>query len=878
MNEDRRRQLDELFQTALELPLEDRPAFLDKNCPNDDELRAELESLLSAHNAATDFIEDSASDAAAALFAEIRPKQVGQYKIEKLLGAGGMGEVYLAQDTRLDRKVAIKFLSPSQEPNEQRHRRLLREARAAAKLDHPNVCAIYEVNDTGLPFIVMPFIEGESLDRRMKRQKLDPSEALSIGTQVADALAEAHAQGVIHRDIKPANIIITSRGQAKVMDFGLAKISKDARALDAKSSNLTTPGLIMGTLPYMSPEQVKGEELDGRSDIFSFGVVLYEMFTGKQPFECESGAATIAAILTHEPPPLSQYLSKSSIELQRVVQKCLAKALKSRYQNATDLALDLHRVAESPFSSNENAQTRRIVAAHGPQPSGSVAQNHPRKLVLAIAAALVIALIVASIFYFRRGRTGPPSRAQISSLAVLPLENLSGDSEQEYFADGMTEAVTTALGRISALRVISRTSVMPYKTIHKSLPEIARDLKVDAIVEGSVQRSGNQVRVTVKLIRAESDEQLWSQTYNRDLSDVLAFQSEVASAVAREIQITLTPQEEAKLAAKGQVNSEAYDNYLLAKFHETLLTDSENQKAIKLLEHAVARDPDFAIGYAELARAYTRRLNSFAPDEPEWEKKAMNAVEKALLLDPDVAEAHLARGLLLWTHAKGFPHATAIAEYRKALSLNPNLDEAHHQLSVVFLHIGLFNEALQEIQAAIAINPTNTQTQYRLGSVYLYQGRTAEALSIFEASADPDYQMVWALFDLGKNEEALKRAKEIGAADPEDAGGILASMMAILAAAAGDVRQAENLIKTAAAKQQGFIHFHHTSYNIARAYALMNRPKETVEWLQKAADDGLPCYSLFLRDYSLNHVRNDPAFINFMQKQKEQWQQYQVKL
>ena len=883
MNERRLQEVDELFQAALELPTEQRRAFLNESCPNDVELRAEVESLIAAHEEAKDFIEDSASDVAASLLAENRPKQVGQYKIEKLLGSGGMGEVYLAEDTRLNRRVAIKFLSASREPDEQAQRRLLREARAAAKLDHPNVCAIYEVNDAGLPFIVMPYIEGETLDTRMKRQRLELSEALSIATQIADAIAEAHAQRVIHRDIKPANIIITPRGQAKVMDFGLAKITTNE--VSTHSSMLTTPGLIMGTLPYMSPEQVRGEELDERSDIFSFGIVLYEMLTGNQPFECESGAATAAAILTREPPPLAEFVPEAPKELQRVVQRCLQKDLNNRYQAMSELASDINLVARPLVSSTSGRAQTRLFADRTSGESRSISGSGHRfkpLFVIAAAALVVMALFMAYSLYLRPGSVGTRSHSQITSLAVLPLNNLSGDEDQEYFADGMTEAVTSALGRISALRVISRTSVMQYKGVHKSLPEIARDLKVDAIVEGSVQRSGNQVRVTVNLIRAETDEQLFTQTYNRDLSDVLTFQSEVASAIARQIQITLTPLEKATLAGGRQVNSEAYDKYLLGKFHETVLTDNENQVAIKLLEHAVALDPNFALGYAELAQAYTRRLNSFAPGDPEWEKKAMNAVEKALLLDPNVAEAYLARGLLLWTHSHGFPHETVIAEYRKALSLNPNLDEAHHQLSVVFLHIGLFDEALKEIQTAIDINPSNTYAQYRRGSVYLYQGRTAEAQSVLEkygnASANPDYQPIWALFDLGRRDEALESAKETMRRNPEDAGGIISSMMAILSAAVGDMREAEAWIKVAASKQKGLIHFHHTAYNIACAYALMNRPKESVDWLQKAADDGLPCYSLFVRDRSLDNLRKDPGFVGFMERQKGQWEQFKAKL
>lgn len=477
------------------------------------------------------------------------------------------------------------------------------------------------------------------------------------------------------------------------------------------------------------------------------------------------------------------------------------------------------------------------------------------------------------------------SATPIKSLAVLPLNNLSGDATQDYFADGMTEAVIAGLARISALRVISRTSVMQYKGSRKTLPEIADELKVDAIVEGSVQRSGDRVRITVQLIRAATDQPFWTQTYDRELRDVLAFQSEVAGAITREIQIKLTPQEQARLSTVRTVNSEAYDYYSRGKSHAAILTDTENQAAIEMLEHAVALDPTLAIAFAELARAYTRRLNSFDPEDKQWELKAFTAIEKALSLDADLAEAHLARGLLLWTHANRFPHERVIQEYREALSLNPNLDEAHHQLSVVYLHIGLLDEALQEIQTAVAINPSNIYAQYRVGMVYLYQGRAEEALVVFrkyqaaQGAAYPDYQTIWALFVLGRKDEARKAFAEALRQDPEDAVGATNSAGAVLAASAGDQRKAEDLISTALlGKDKGFIHFHHTAYNIACAYALMNRPQQAIEWLQNAADDGLPCYSLFATDHNLDNLRKDPRFVTFLAKQKELWEYYKTRV
>ncbi len=886
MSDQRPQRVDEVFQAAVELPPEQRPGFLDSACMTDDALRIEVESLLFAHEEAGDFIEDTASDVAASLFDESRPRLVGQYRIGRLLGAGGMGEVYLAEDTRLNRKVAIKFLTPGSVNNEQAKRRLLQEAQAAAKLDHPNVCAIYEVGETDRPFIVMPYVEGETLDLKMK-EPLDLSAALEIASQVADAVAEAHTHNIIHRDIKPSNVIITARGQAKVMDFGLAKIttSEPMESEADTTSLLTTPGMIMGTLPYMSPEQVKGEHVDARSDIFSFGVMVYEMLTGKQPFACDSAAATTAAILTTNPVRLCEALPESPKELDVVVHKCLEKDRELRYQKMQEVAFDLHTITLNAANrpSAERWTSRRT--SEDIRDPGRWSNRISRPLLITGAAVIIAVIMGVLILMMYQRRVPVTATAPIKSLAVLPLNNLSGDARQEYFADGMTEAVIAGLGRISALRVISRTSVMQYKATRKTLPEIADELKVDAIVEGSVQRSGDRVRITVQLIRAATDQPFWTQTYDRELRDVLAFQSEVAGAITREIQTKLTPQEQARLSSGGIVNSDAYDYYLRGKSHATILTDSENQTAIEMLEHAVALDPNFAIGFAELARAYTRRLNSFAPEEKQWEQKAFTAIERALSLDPDLAEAHLARGLLLWTHAYRFPHERVIQEYREALSLNPNLDEAHHQLCVVYLHIGLLDEALQEIQTAVAINPSNTYAQYRVGMVYLYQGRAEEALAVFrkylgtQAAAYSGYQTIWALEVLGFRDEAWRTVDDARRQDPEDVGGATNSAAAMLAASDGDLRKAEDLIRRALrGKEKGFIHFHHTAYNIACAYALMNRSQQAVEWLQKAADDGLPCYTLFASDHNLDNLRQDPRFMTFLAKQKEQWEYYKGSL
>jgi serine/threonine protein kinase/Flp pilus assembly protein TadD len=815
--------------------------------------------------------------------------RIGRYEIRAQLGVGGMGEVYLAQDTKLDRKVALKILPPEVAANQDRMRRFTQEAKAAAALNHPHIAHIYEIGEAdGTHFIAMEYVEGQSLEAEINGRALDTAEIVTISTQIADALDEAHSRGITHRDLKPSNIVITPRGQVKVIDFGLAKMAyvfDQPAASDITTRLKTSPGVVLGTAPYMSPEQVLGREIDHRTDIFSFGVLLYQMATGRLPFTGPTTTELVEQIIHAQPEAIARFNYDAPVELERITRKCLEKDRERRYQSAREIVIDLHNLRrESEAISAGRSESARTTSP----PAGVKDRSAPwpvllrsRPALVAITSVIVIAAAVVLALRFRGPSTLAPP--EIKSLAVLPLDNLSGDPTQDYFADGMTEELTTSLAKIGALRVISRTSVMQYKGTRKLLPEIARELNVDAIVEGSVQRAGNRVKITAQLIHAPTDRHLWAETYERDLKDVLSLQSEVAGNIAREIQVKLTPQEQAHLTSARAVNPEAYDYYLRGKFRASRINRADNQAAIELLERAVTIDPNFATGHAELARAYTTKLDHFAPQEQQWEEKAFASVEKALSLDPDLAEAHLARGVLLWTHAYHFPHERAVQEYRRALSLNPNLDEAHHQLCSVYLHVGLFDKALQEIRTAVAINPSNNVAQYRVGVTYLYQGKDKDALEVFykfPEAGNPSlwaYQTAWALFNLGRKDEASKTVEEFLRKYPEDTGAVY-SFGAMLAAAAGDEHKAEEMIRSGQEKGKGFIHFHHTAYNIACAYVLLNKPEQALKWLQMAADDGLPCYPLFERDHDLDNLRQDPRFINFMAKQKEQWEYYKATL
>lgn len=680
----------------------------------------------------------------------------GHYEIRAKLGAGGMGEVYLADDTRLHRKVAIKFLPPESTADTRAKRRLVREAQAAAALDHPNICAIYEVGEEdGHAFIVMQYLEGETLAARIYRKPLELKESLGFAIPAADALAEAHSRGIIHRDIKPQNLMITARGQVKILDFGLAKVVADKGVLGREAetqSLLTEAGVIVGTIPYMSPEQVKGEALDARSDIFSFGAVLYEMISGRRPFAAKTAAELISAILTSEPQPLANYSLAAPAGLEQILRKCLEKDREQRYQTMREVARDLENV----------------------------------------------------------------SRECESGVAVVP-------------------AVDSAA---ATLRVEATNHVVKRRAFPLS-------------------RLGLTLAALVMLAAVASVSALFFRDSRRVPSH-----------------------------SDKSVNSPASDYYLRGKVNAGSENRENNENAIKLLEQAIEADPNFAPAYAELARAYHIKAFYFAS---ETEEKKLNedaevALEKALALDSNLAEAHLARGLILWTHTKRFPHEHAIQSYKRALALNPNLDEAHHQLGLVYLHIGLLDKGWAEIEKALAMNPANTGARFRLGVANLYEARYEEALSFFK-STPPDrnpalwsFQTATALFQLGRTQEASEVVEEYLHTYSTDEGGTVTSVKAIILAKAGKEREAEDTIQRAVEIGKGFGHFHHTAYNSASAYALMNKPEPAMKWLQVAADDGFPCYPLFENDANLNSLRKDQRFITFMAKLKQQWQRYNATL
>ena len=532
---------------------------------------------------------------------------------------------------------------------------------------------------------------------------------------------------------------------------------------------------------------------------------------------------------------------------------------------------------ESTEEAARQTSTPSQAAASGP---GLLFQPWALALIgLLSVSALLLGLNVSGLRDRLLGKVNPVS---IQSLAVLPLENLSNDTSQDYFGDGMTEALITDLAKIGEVRVISRSSVMKYTGARKPLSEIGRELNVDAVLTGSVVRSGERVRITVQLVHAATDRNLWANSYERDLRDVLALQREVARDIVDQVSIKLRPQEQVRTGSIRPVNPAAYDLYLRGRYYLNRQNKDDNEAAITALEHAVATDPSFAAAYAELAQAYVWKLFLFAPGEEQWSEKAFVAAEKALSLDPNLAVAHLARGRILWTPANRFPHEKAIREYRRALTLYPTLDEARNQLALVYCHIGAFDQALQESREAVATNPNNNLAQFRIGQTLNFQRKYEEALSVLRKipqEVNPalvGHQIAWALFNLGRKEDASTTLEQLLKAYPQDTGGVFTSVQAVLAASAGQEGLAEDKIKLAIKKGTGYGHFHHTAYHIACAYALMKKPEQAVKWLEVAADDGFPCYPLFENDSNLDNLRQDSRFIAFLQKQKQQWEYYKT--
>ena len=803
--------------------------------------------------------------------------RLGPLEIIAPLGAGGMGEVYRARDTRLGRTVAVKVLPPEVAADAERRARFEREARAASAFSHPNIIVVHDVGCEGdTAFMVMECVEGRTLRAWLGGAPLPAREIAALGAQIAEGLAKAHGGGIAHRDLKPENVMVSEEGLVKILDFGLAKLQEPEGPQPSQASTrsggefATRPGAVMGTVSYMSPEQASGRRVDFRTDQFALGLMLYEMASGKQPFRRATSVETLAAIVRDEPEPLQALNPGAPPALCRVVERCLAKDPGDRYASTRDLARDLRDLRED-LAGRPPGEVR-------PPPPPTT--RRPAWLWLAASALVVVAAVLAW-----RSRRPPapsaPASGQARSIVVLPLQTFGGGAQEDYFTDGMTEAIITDLAKVRDLLVIARNTAFRYKGKSVDVQEVGRELGVRYVLEGSAQRAGSTLRVNVQLIDAASGYQVWADRYDRATSDVFAVQDEISRHVVAALRLTLASAVAGAQPSPPTTSLEAYDAYLRGLFHAQQYQWSDKDQAIPWLEKAVATDPQFAAAHAALAGQYARRSFQLDPGR-EWESRAFVEVERALSLDPELAEAYAVRGNLVWTLANHFQHERAAQDFKRALSINSNLVQARMGLGSLYLHVGLFDRALEQYDAALRLEPGDLEVLMRIARIHLYRQEYEQALAGLRSRPElaRDWQVALALDYLGRGEEArafLDEGEEAGkgaSGDRSDA----ASVRAILAARAGDVRQVEECVGRAIRSGEGGSHLHHAAYNVASAYALLGRKGEALAWLRRTADEGMPCYPLFVKDPNLDALRSDPGFQTFMAGMKEQWERFAVTL
>lgn len=755
-------------------------------------------------------------------------KTVSHYRIIEQLGAGGMGVVYKAEDTKLKRTVALKFLPTELTHDPEAKARFIREAQAASALEHSNICNIHEIDETadGQLFIVMACYEGKTLRDKLKDIPFSPpskgetggckslpeEETLNISIQIAQGLEKAHEKGIIHRDIKPANILITNDGIVKILDFGLAKLTG--------RDQLTKDTSTLGTVAYMSPEQIEGKEVDQRTDIWSLGVLMYEMLSGQLPFMGEYELAIFYTILNCEPKPLTEYCSDLSNSLSQIIEKSLAKLPSDRYQMVEELLSDLRN--------HDLPDQNQIITQ--PEPLAD-------------------------------------QRRTIKSLAVLPLKNLSQDPEQEYFADGMTEALITELAKLGSLKVISRTSIMRYKESDLSLPQIAKDLNVDAVVEGSVIRADQRVRITGQLIHAVSDSHLWADSYDGNLKDILFLQQDIARAIAQEIQIKLTPHQEQKLTAARPVNPESYEAYLKGRFYWYKLTAANFDTALKYFQIAQKKDPRYALPYVGIA--YTWFARSYWGMGPANQSipLAKNHVLKAIELDSSLEVAHMTLANIKFYYE--WDWGSAERTYLHTIELNPNYADSHLFFSSYLRSMGRPEEAFREVKKGLDLDPHNFFSQgYYVGHLLLLRQYDKAIIQLTKTLQEaPDFTMahryLWVAYQQKQMyEEALREAQKYFTTlnKPDIVEALTAGFKE--SGYTGAMNRAAQLLVEKAKKQ------YVQPLYIARFFAYAGNHIQALEWLER----GFQTHDMLMVNLKgscdWDNLRDNPKFQNLLERMK----------
>ncbi|HEY0243316.1 MAG TPA: protein kinase [Gemmatimonadaceae bacterium] len=735
---------------------------------------------------------------------------LGRYRLLEVIGEGDMGEVWKAHDDNLDRDVAIKMLLRGTLGHATRRERFRREALVLSRLSHPGVATIFDFDvQGGFDFLVMEYVAGGTLESRLEKGPLPVDSILSMGASIADALDNAHRHGILHRDLKPGNIVLTADGHPKILDFGLAVLLSAGKA----TGRMTEPGMVVGSLPYMAPEQLFGEADDPRTDIYALGVLLFEMTTGKRPFVKDRPESLMFAIINTAAPPAKSLRPDIPDALDRLISECLRKQPDQRPASAAFVSQTLRGIRDGV-------------------PTGALAL---------------------------------PPRDVVRAIAVLPLRNLSNDATQEYFADGMTESIISDLARIKALRVISRTSAMSYKGVAKPLPEIARELNVDAVLEGSALLVGNRVRVSVQLVSARTDEAIWTERYDRELEDVLALQGELAETVARAIAIQLSPVEETRLAKRDSINAEAHLEYLKAR--HVLLSGSVDavDVAQRFALRALELEPRFALAWCALADCITwRAIRGLAP-AVESKKEALSAVNKALQIDPALADAHASRGLLL---AHTGELAEGLKSLQKAVELNPGHAAAYNLLGRCLYSYERIPESLAAINKSLSLDPLSMLVYTGAGDAYYFAREYEKSIVHYRMSLELDARFDGTHTGLARSLEALGRFDEARAEYEEGrrlAGGIAGPSfgLAHVAAASGNESEARRILaELVEARMTRLV----SAWGIAVLHASLGDVDDTYKWLEIAVNEGAPGLILLRIHPRLDSIRGDPRYWPLVEK------------
>ena len=910
MTPERHQQIGKLYHLALELEPQHRAAFLERACSGDQQLRREVESLLASDEAGASFLAAPAMEVAARMLAQEQPAQIGRkfghYQILSLLGSGGMGEVYLAQDTNLGRKVALKILPAEVASNQDRMRRFTQEAKAAAALNHPNIAHIYEIGvSNGVHFIAMEFVEGVTLSEKIHREKSELGKLLRYLQHAAEGLAKAHSVGIVHRDLKPDNIMITRDGHAKILDFGLAKLVELQQTPGTSSENASkvatailppqsSPGVVMGTVGYMSPEQAQGKttEIDHRSDIFSFGCILFEAVTKHRAFDGESAIKSLHKVVYEPAPPIKNFNPSAPSDLQRIVRRSLAKDPDERYQTIRDVAIELKELRRELESSAQvdfavsdstsaataslpsgeptlagklSTETARALTT-GPASSAEYIVSGIRHHRLATALAVVVlAMGAIGLGLYLHARNAEVALESINSIAVLPFSNQTADADSEYLSDGITESLINSLTQLQGLRVIPRTTVFHYKGREVDAQTIGRDLKVRAVLVGRVLLRGDTLSIQTELIDVENESQLWGEQYNRKLSDLLAIQEDIAKEISGKLRLKLSGEQQKQLAKRYTENIEAYQLYLKGRYYSTKYTPEGFNKGTEYFNKAIVIDPNYALAYDGLAYCYY--ATNWNQNPKEAGAKGRVLARKALEIDPTLAEAHTSLGLIhTWYD---YDWVAAEREFKRALELNPNYPAAHLWHGFLLTTLGRADESIAEAKRAIELDPLSDEANATLGVYFFYARRYDEAMQQLRKTLELDPHNWFAHLYLARTYEQkgdlpaaiteLKKTQLMEGAAWE----VWSALGHAYAISGKKVEAQKIIIELKENKQKRSWVW---PYNIATIYAGLGEKDQAFACLDKEYKEGAYYLGYLKSDPELDGLRGDPRFAELLRR------------